>query len=532
MTRPFSAQTAVFLRVAAAGWAVLAAVGVAGLASTASVDAGARQAAGGASRVERALAAEALAKVGDHPAVATVAARTGMAAEPANVFSGLSSYATGGPDSRAAVAVRVAMAQIGLPYVWGGDGPASGDVGFDCSGLTHYAYGVAEIATPRTAHTQFFAGPRVRAGAPLQPGDLVFYGTLAFVHHVGTYIGDGRMVNAPTFGEPVQTAYYRWAGDDFVGATRPAASSTGGSGALPFIPEPALLPASPGGAGDVFVAPRASLPSDLPAPGAVQVPEAQSAQQALTEQERAGVTAAQAEAQAGPTLTTAAPPPQGATVADGTALSTSGAPAAATGGEDPTTTAAAGPTTSRVAPTTTATPTTTVPPTTTVAPTTTTPPRTTTVPPTTTPPPTTTAAASTTTTVPPTTRPPPAPPPSPVAATPPARPSPAPRSAITVGGVPTTLATTAPGANGLPAAVGVWARAGRPVVRLAGASAVVGSTVTLQIGAGAAATYAVATSSTLPTAAAASVVAGAPAGELVILVPAAGGSWTVLTATS
>ena len=46
-------------------------------------------------------------------------------------------------------------------------------------------------------------------GAALQPGDLVFYGTPAKVHHVGMYLGDGKMVNAPTFGKPVQTAFYR-----------------------------------------------------------------------------------------------------------------------------------------------------------------------------------------------------------------------------------------------------------------------------------------------------------------------------------
>jgi hypothetical protein len=55
--------------------------------------------------------------------------------------------------------------------------------------------------------------------------------------------------------------------------------------------------------------------------------------------------------------------------------------------------------------------------------------------------------------------------------------------------------------------------------------------VTLQVGAGAAASYTVATSDVLTTAEAAALVAGAPAGELIILAPAADGTWTVFTAT-
>ncbi|OLT23486.1 hypothetical protein BJF78_32270 [Pseudonocardia sp. CNS-139] len=76
----------------------------------------------------------------------------------------------------AQIAVQFALAQVGLPYVWGGDGPAAGEVGFDCSGLTHAAYEAAGVSLPRTAHTQYHHGPLVRPGTPLMPGDLVFYG--------------------------------------------------------------------------------------------------------------------------------------------------------------------------------------------------------------------------------------------------------------------------------------------------------------------------------------------------------------------
>ena len=77
----------------------------------------------------------------------------------------------------------------------------------------------------------------------------------------------------------------------------------------------------------------------------------------------------------------------------------------------------------------------------------------------------------------------------------------------------------------------MWTRPGRPVIRLGATSAAVGSTLTLQLGAGAAATHTFASSTVMTTAQAASAVAGAPADKLIILAPAAAGSWTVLTAT-
>ena len=126
-------------------------------------------------------------------------------------------------DPRVRAAVTAALAQLGLPYVWGGDGPTQGETGFDCSGLTTFAYRAAAISLPRTAHTQYLAGPRIPPETALLPGDLVFYGTPDRVHHVGLYLGADYMINAPTFGQPVQIAHHRWPGDDYLGATRPAA---------------------------------------------------------------------------------------------------------------------------------------------------------------------------------------------------------------------------------------------------------------------------------------------------------------------
>ncbi|MTD59054.1 NlpC/P60 family protein [Amycolatopsis sp. RM579] len=124
-----------------------------------------------------------------------------------------------GPTVRA---VRFALDQIGLPYVWGGNGPDAGAAGFDCSGLTKAAYDSAGVSLPRTADSQFRAEPPV-AGEP-KMGDLVFYGNPATrIHHVGLYLGNGLMINAPTEGMAIQIATYHVRGDDYAGAGRPAA---------------------------------------------------------------------------------------------------------------------------------------------------------------------------------------------------------------------------------------------------------------------------------------------------------------------
>ncbi|WP_436499534.1 C40 family peptidase [Actinokineospora sp. HUAS TT18] len=125
------------------------------------------------------------------------------------------------PNPVAAAAINYACAQRGLPYVWGGDGAEDG--GFDCSGLTTAAYAAAGFTLPRTAHTQFHAGPRVPAEQSLLPGDLVFYGDPnTKIHHVGLYLGGGLMVNAPNRGQLVKVEPYRYRGDDFAGASRPS----------------------------------------------------------------------------------------------------------------------------------------------------------------------------------------------------------------------------------------------------------------------------------------------------------------------
>jgi cell wall-associated NlpC family hydrolase len=67
------------------------------------------------------------------------------------------------------IALDYARGQIGLPYLWSG-GPAAEEAGFDCSGLTAAAYAAAGITLPRTAHTQYLAGPLLSPDTPSPAG--------------------------------------------------------------------------------------------------------------------------------------------------------------------------------------------------------------------------------------------------------------------------------------------------------------------------------------------------------------------------
>ncbi len=115
------------------------------------------------------------------------------------------------PNETAAKAVRAALGQLGVPYVWGGTAPG---VGLDCSGLTQYAYGEAGLDIPRTSREQDI-GAEVPSADQLLPGDLV-----CWEGHVAMYIGNGQIVEA---GDPVQVGPLRTtnAGMPFVGFYRP-----------------------------------------------------------------------------------------------------------------------------------------------------------------------------------------------------------------------------------------------------------------------------------------------------------------------
>ena len=115
------------------------------------------------------------------------------------------------------IALDWALAQVGTPYVWGGETPG---VGFDCSGLVQAAYKVAGITLPRVAQDQYNMTTHLAPGVPLQSGDLLFFGGgPTDVTHVGIYVGGGQMVDAPHSGADVRVETYGgWT--DFVGATQ------------------------------------------------------------------------------------------------------------------------------------------------------------------------------------------------------------------------------------------------------------------------------------------------------------------------
>ncbi len=124
------------------------------------------------------------------------------------------------------IAADWGLAQVGTPYIWGGETPG---VGFDCSGLVQAAYRAAGVDLPRTAQAQFNAGPPLPAGAPTLPGDLVFFGGgPADVTHVGLVVGPAEMVDAPHVGASVRvepfpsTVGATWGGDTVVGFSRPS----------------------------------------------------------------------------------------------------------------------------------------------------------------------------------------------------------------------------------------------------------------------------------------------------------------------
>jgi cell wall-associated NlpC family hydrolase len=110
-----------------------------------------------------------------------------------------------------AQALRWALSRRGDPYVWGAAGPSS----FDCSGLVLWAYAKVGISLPHFTGDQWDMGVHVGRNQ-LEPGDLVFF--YPDIGHVGLYIGNNLMVDAPDFGEDVQVQPVMW--NVYVGAVR------------------------------------------------------------------------------------------------------------------------------------------------------------------------------------------------------------------------------------------------------------------------------------------------------------------------
>ena len=107
-------------------------------------------------------------------------------------------------SSLTGIAINAAMGQLGVPYVYATSNPGGS---FDCSGLTHYAWGQAGVYLPRNSRAQAAATPHVPI-ADAQPGDLLFY--YSPISHVGIYLGNGQLVHAPATGDVVKVANVNW----------------------------------------------------------------------------------------------------------------------------------------------------------------------------------------------------------------------------------------------------------------------------------------------------------------------------------
>jgi cell wall-associated NlpC family hydrolase len=133
------------------------------------------------------------------------------------------------PNAKAATAIAAALSWLGETYTWGGgnaNGPTPGQPGdphdpdftkpgFDCSGLTLYAYAQAGITLPHNSGAQLASANGTVPFAQAVPGDLVFYGSP--VHHVAIFLGDINgapyLVQAPESGVPVDVAKVSTGGD-------------------------------------------------------------------------------------------------------------------------------------------------------------------------------------------------------------------------------------------------------------------------------------------------------------------------------
>jgi peptidoglycan DL-endopeptidase RipA len=155
-------------------------------------------------------------------AEAAAAARAAAAAAGAEGSTSAPSWArsSGASATQGDAAANWALSQLGKPYLWGGAGPDA----YDCSGLTMVAWAHAGVQLLHYTGYQWQEGPHVPLDE-LQRGDLLFYATdnsdPATIHHVGIYIGNGMMVDAPYTGAFVRIDSIYAPGVP-IGAIRPA----------------------------------------------------------------------------------------------------------------------------------------------------------------------------------------------------------------------------------------------------------------------------------------------------------------------
>ncbi len=120
------------------------------------------------------------------------------------------------PFPGAGTVVAAARAKLGLPYLYGGNGPGS----YDCSGLTVYALARAGIALPRTSYLQFGVGRALERSA-VQAGDLVFFDTDGTgASHVGIATSPTTFISATLHGVREAATFDAYWGPRYLGARR------------------------------------------------------------------------------------------------------------------------------------------------------------------------------------------------------------------------------------------------------------------------------------------------------------------------
>jgi peptidoglycan DL-endopeptidase RipA len=188
-----------------------------------------------ASQAKRNSLAGQLARTQAHAAALKAARQAALAAAAAAAVAAAAAAAGSGPGSTTVpswawgsgasatqgdTATNWALTQLGKPYQWGAAGPYT----YDCSGLTMVAWAHAGVALLHYTGYQWEEGPHVPLNE-LQRGDLLFYATdnsdPATIHHVGIYIGNGMMVDAPFTGAFVRIDSIYAPGIP-IGAVRPA----------------------------------------------------------------------------------------------------------------------------------------------------------------------------------------------------------------------------------------------------------------------------------------------------------------------
>ncbi len=140
----------------------------------------------------------------DNPAIAT---------EQPSVATGPLPPASG---SAAQTAIAAAKSVIGVQYIFGTADPS---VGFDCSGLTLWAYARAGVSLPHSSQMQYDVLPHLSRDQ-IQPGDLLFF--FNPIHHVAIYLGGNSMIDTVHPGADGAVAIRSVWWDLYVGAARPS----------------------------------------------------------------------------------------------------------------------------------------------------------------------------------------------------------------------------------------------------------------------------------------------------------------------